>query len=164
MKNNFQYALIAVMLFLMLPLSFGQAPNLGTASKFALFSCSGAFNNVGPTVVKGDIGTNVGAFSGFPPGVVNGQIHIADGVAAQAAADVATAYGSLSPIACGQVLGVGLGNAQMLTPNVYCTGAASTLNGALILDGQGNPNAVFIFQIQGSLSANAYCFVSRNDT
>ena len=160
MKNNFQYALIAVMLFLMLPLSFGQAPNLGTASKFALFSCSGAFNNVGPTVVKGDIGTNVGAFSGFPPGVVNGQIHIADGVAAQAAADVATAYGSLSPIACGQVLGVGLGNAQMLTPNVYCTGAASTLNGALILDGQGNPNAVFIFKIGGALATGSFSSIT----
>ena len=152
MKNNLQYALIAVMLFLMLPLSFGQAPNLGTASKFAVFTASGAFNNVGATVIKGNIGTNAGAFTGFPPGVVNGEIHIADGVAAQAASDVAIAYGSISPLACGQVLGVGLGNAQTLSPNVYCTGAASTLNGDLILDGQGNSNAVFIFKIGGALA------------
>ena len=150
MKNNLQYALITVMLFLVLPFSFGQAPNLGRTSTFALFTASGSFTNVGPTIVKGDIGTHVGAFAGFPPGVVNGQIHIANGVTAQAAADVSTAYGSLSPIPCGQVLGIGLGNGQTLAPNVYCTGAASTLNGALILDGQGNPNAVFIFKIGGA--------------
>ena len=160
MKNNLQYALIAVMLFLMLPLSFGQAPNLGSASKFAVFTASGAFNNVGATVIKGDIGTNAGAFSGFPPGVVIGQIHIADGVAAQAAADVNIAYGSISPLACGQVLGVGLGNTQTLAPNVYCTGAASTLNGDLILDGQGNPNAVFIFKIGGALATSTFSSVT----
>ena len=160
MKNNLQYALITVMLFLVLPLSFGQAPNLGRTSTFALFTASGSFTNVGATAIKGDIGTHVGAFAGFPPGVVNGQIHIADGVAAQAAADVSTAYGSLSPIPCGQVLGVGLGNGQILAPNVYCTGAASTLNGALILDGQGNPNAVFIFKIGGALSTGSFSSVS----
>ena len=152
MKNNLQCALIAVMLFLMLPLSFGQAPNLGSASKFAVFTASGSFNKVGPTSIKGDIGTHAGAFSGFPPGVVMGQIHVANSVSAQAAADVGNAYGSISPLACGQVIGVGLGNGQMLTPNVYCTGAASTLNGNLILDGQGNPNAVFIFKIGGAFA------------
>ncbi len=154
MKNNLQYALITAMMFLMLPLSFGQAPNLGAASKFAVFTAAGAFDNVGPTAIKGDIGTHTGPLTGFPPGVVRGQIHIANGISAQAAADVAIAYNSINPLQCGQVLGVGLGNGQMLTPKVYCTGAASTLNGNLILDGQGNPNAVFIFKIGGALATS----------
>jgi len=51
------------------------------------------------------------------------------------------------------VLGVALGNNQTLTPNIYCTGAASTLTGNLTLDGQGNPNAVFIFKIDGAFAA-----------
>ena len=160
MKISLQFALIAVMLFLMSPLSFGQAPNLGSTAKFAVFTASGSFDNVGATTVKGDIGTHAGAFSGFPPGIVIGQIHIADGVSAQAAADVGIAYGSISPLACGQVLGVGLGNAQTLTPNVYCTGAASTLNGDLTLDGQGNPNAVFIFKIGGALATGTFSSVT----
>ncbi len=131
---------------------FSQTPDLGAAAPFALFTAAGAFNgDVGSSVV-GDIGTNIGAFT--PPGTIVGQIHVADLVSAQAAADVSTAYGYLSTLTCGGVLGVTLGNGQLLTPNIYCTGAASTLNGALTLDGQGNPNALFIFQIDGAFATN----------
>ena len=81
-------ALVVVALFSFTKASFGQAPPLGSASSFAVFTAAGAFSNDGATVVTGDIGTNVGAFTGFPPGVVNGSIHVADPVSAQAAADV----------------------------------------------------------------------------
>ena len=54
------------------------APPLGAASSFVLFTSVGAFDNVGPSVIRGDIGTNAGAFSGFPPGVVTGSIHVAN--------------------------------------------------------------------------------------
>ena len=87
-KNKLLFFLMAFALWLHPNLTFAQAPNLGSAASYAIFTADGAFNNTGPTQIKGDIGTNVGAFSGFPPGVVTGQIHIADPSSAQAASDV----------------------------------------------------------------------------
>ena len=145
-------ALIAVLL-LMPNFNFAQAPNLGFASGFALFTATGAFNVTGSTTnVTGDVGTKVGAFSGFPPGILIGQIHVADAVSAQAATDVALAYGSLSPVTCGQVIPVTIGGVQTLLPDVYCTGAATVINGDLILDGQGDATSLFIFKFNGALA------------
>ena len=155
MKRELLKALTAVILLLMPNLNFGQAPNLGTASSFALFTAAGAFNNTGAgTTVTGDVGTNVGAFNAFPLGTLIGTRHVADALAAQAANDVALAYGSLSPLPCGITLvNPTLGNGQTLAPNVYCLGEAGTLNGELILDAGGNSNAVFIIKIGGAFAA-----------
>ena len=152
MHKSFRFALAVFVLLLMPAIMKSQAPDLGAASPFAMFTAAGAFSNDGNTVVTGDIGTNVGAFTGFPPGIVIGSIHVADIISAQAAIDVATAYSDLFGITCGLVLGTTLGGGQVLTPNVYCLGAASVLNGDLILDGQCDPDALFIFQIDGALS------------
>jgi len=53
---------------------------------------------------------------------------------------------------------VTLGNNQVLTPGVYSTGsgAAATLEGNLTLDGQGNPNALFIIKIDGAFETATY--------
>ncbi|MBK9985115.1 MAG: DUF3494 domain-containing protein [Saprospiraceae bacterium] len=150
MKTPFTF--LALILFLIPNLNFGQAPSLGVANSFAVFTAVGAFSNLGATVVTGDIGTDVGSFSGFPPGVVMGSIHVADPVADQAAIDVASAYMALDGQTCNTVLGVTLGGGQMLTPDIYCIGAAATLNGTLVLDGAGDPNSLFIFQIDGALA------------
>jgi hypothetical protein len=160
MKPKILFFAAALWLLLAPSKNFGQAPNLGTASTFALFTAAGAFNNLGVTMVTGDIGTNVGAFSGYPPGVVIGQIHVADAVSATAAADVAIAYADLAGRTCGAVIGTTLGNGQVLLPNIYCTGAASTLNGNLVLDGQGDPGAIFIFQIDGALSTSTFASIT----
>ena len=147
--------IVSTLFLLYLPnVIFGQAPDLGAASSFALFTKAGAFTNTGATVVTGDIGTNVGSFTGFPPGVVIGQIHVADGVSAMAAPDVSSAYGYLSTLTCGLVIGTTMGNGQILTPNIYCAGAASTLNGNLTFDAQGDPNAIFIIKINGAFSTS----------
>ena len=95
------------------------APPLGAASSFVLFTSVGAFDNVGPSVIRGDIGTNAGAFSGFPPGVVTGSIHVADTRSTQAATDVQAAFAHMSNIACVVPLAVYGGpvtNPQVLTP------------------------------------------------
>ncbi|MEK6616146.1 MAG: ice-binding family protein [Bacteroidota bacterium] len=152
MKNKL-LLILAVLLLLCFPkINFGQAPDLGTSSGFALFTSAGAFDNVGASNITGDIGTDVGALSGFPPGTISGQIHVVDATSAQAATDVDAAYYYLSGMTCGAVLGIVLGGGQVLTPNVYCLGGASTLNGDLTLDAQGDPDALFIFQINGAFS------------
>ncbi|MCX6279297.1 MAG: ice-binding family protein, partial [Bacteroidetes bacterium] len=156
MKTHLINVLTAVAMLLMPLVNLAQAPDLGAASSFALFTSVGAFNNVGPTIVTGDIGTNAGAFTGFPPGSVTGQIHVADPTSSQAATDLGLAYSYLGGLTCNAVIGVTLGNNQILTPDVYCTGAATTLNGDLTLDAQGNPNALFIFKIDGAFTTGTY--------
>jgi len=145
-----------IMLFFFPKLNFGQAPDLGSLTGFAIFTAVGAVNNSGSTIITGDIGTNVGAFNGFPPGTVFGAIHVADPASAQAAIDVEIAYSQLSGVDCGAVLESPIGNNQILTPNVYCLGAASVLNGDITLDAQGNPNAVFIFKVNGAFSTSTF--------
>ena len=136
---------------------FAQTPDLGSSSSFAVFTAIGAFNNVGAaTNVVGDVGTNVGAFNAFPPGVLVGDIHVADPVSVQAAIDVNLAYAFTAALTCGQVLTSTLGNGQVLTPNIYCIGEAATLNDTLYLDGECNQDAIFIFQINGALSTSTF--------
>jgi len=158
--KHFCYILLAVTLFLIPKTTYTQAPNLGSATSFAAFTAAGAFNSLGTTMITGDIGTEVGAFSGFPPGIVIGAIHIADAVTEQAAMDVMDAYASLAGLTCGAVVGVTLGNGQTLTPNIYCTGGAATLNGNLILDGEGDPDALFIFQIDGAFATSTFASIT----
>lgn len=168
MKRNLLNWVIALQLFVLPTTMFGQiAPDLKTTSNFVLFTAVGDLNNVGASVVTGDIGTHVGLITGIPnppgPGTLVGNFYAADPGATQPAIDVATAYGHLSTVTCGKVLGTTLGNGQTLTPNVYCLGGASTLNGidgGLILDGQGDPNALFIFKINGALTTDTYSNVT----
>jgi len=155
MKHTRSLVLTTIVLLSFSMVIFAQAPILGTTNNFALFTAAGAFNNVGAgTVVIGDVGTHVGAFNAFPPGTLVGSIHVADPVTMQAAADVTVAYADLANRTCDAVIGVTLGNGQTLLPGTYCTGAASTLNGDLILDAAGDPNAIFIFQIGGALATS----------
>ncbi|NDP21975.1 MAG: DUF3494 domain-containing protein, partial [Paludibacter sp.] len=152
MKTKFLNVLIGIIL-LIVNSTQAQAPDLGSTSSYALFTATGAFNVTGAgTIVTGDVGTNVGAFNGFPPGTLIGQKNVANTASATAATDVALAYDSLSTVTCGSVLTTPLGNGQILLPNVYCLSTASTVNGDLILDGQGDPNSIFIFKIDGALA------------
>lgn len=149
--------------------SFGQAPfpALGAAADFALFTASGAFGNTGATFVQGNIGTGSGAFSGFPPGTVTGTTHVADTLAGQAAADVQVAFAQLAALPCGTTLGAIGGPAdtpQVLTPGVYCLNAATSLSGSLILDGQGDSSARFVFQIGGALTVTQAFTVKLSNT
>jgi len=65
---------------------------------------------------------------------------------------VISAYDQLSAIPCGTTLLLPLAN-QTLSPGVYCYAAAATLDGELTLNGQGNPNALFIIKIGGAFQA-----------
>lgn len=153
MKIKLLSTLIAAVFFLLPAFNFSQTINLGSAAKFALFSTNGAVTNSGISQVTGNVGTNNGSSTGF--GNVNGQMHDADGVSAQCASDLLIAYNQLNATTAGFFPAALLGNGQTLFAGVYSIGSAATINLDLILDGQGNPNAVFIFKIQGPLSANA---------
>jgi len=151
MKSKLLFIIAIIALLLFPKINFGQAPTLGTASGFVLFTSSGAFHAVGASYVTGDIGTYVGAYTGFPPGTLVGTAHIADSASFYAAADVSTAYSNLFARTCDTTIGTTLGYSQVLTPRVYCMGAASSFVDTLFLDAQGNANAIFIIKINGAL-------------
>ncbi len=159
MKKNLLFLLLAIIGLLFPKPNFGQAPALGAASSFAFFTSTGALTNLGPTQITGDIGTNAGPLAGFPPGVVIGAIHIEDAVTLQASIDLGLAYGYLSTLG-GAVLGITMTSGQIITPGIYFTGAASTIDGNLILDGQGDPDALFIIRIGGALATGTYASIS----
>jgi hypothetical protein len=124
---------------------------LGTAAPFAVLAGS-TVTNTGPSVISGDVGVSPGtAVTGFPPGTVNnGTIHQADAVALQAQNDATTAFNDAAGRASTGTISAPLGAGQVLVSGVY-TGGALALNGALTLDAQGDPNAVFIFQAASTL-------------
>ena len=129
-----------------------QAPvNLGTAESFGVLSGS-AVTNTGPSVINGDLGVSPGtAISGFPPGTVNGTVYAADAVAGQAKSDLTTAYNDAAGRSPATSLPPDAGGLS-LTPGVYSAPSTLGLTGALTLNAQGDPNAVFIFQIGSALT------------
>jgi hypothetical protein len=134
--------------------SAATAPSLGTAGAFAVLGGS-AVTNTGPTVLNGNLGVSPGsAITGFPPGVVvpPGTIHAADAIAAGAQSDNTIAYNALAGQPCNfNLTGQDLGGLTLI-PGVYCFATSAQLTGTLTLDGQGDPNAVFVFQIGSTLT------------
>lgn len=131
----------------------GGAPPLGTAEHFAVLGGQ-TVTNTGASVVIGHMGVSPGsAVTGFPPGVLTGEMHAADAVALQAQNDVVTAYNNLAGQACNTDLtGQDLGGLT-LTEGVYCFSSSAQLTGQLTLDAQGDPGAVWIFQVASALNS-----------
>lgn len=132
---------------------FAQAPSLGTAANFVLFSSNGAVSNSGFSQLTGHVGTNSGSSTAF--GNVNGVMHDNDGTSAKAAADLLLAYNQLKSSIPTFAHSPLLGNGDTLVPGIYSIASAATLNLNLILNAKGNANAVFIFKIEGAFSTNA---------
>jgi hypothetical protein len=153
MKTNLLNTIAAMALLFLPNVNFAQAPSLGTAAGFVLFSSNGAVSNTGISQITGNVGTNNGSSVAF--GNVNGVMNDQNGVSAQCATDVLAAYNQLNGTVATFFPAPLLGNGASLNAGVYSIGSAATLNLELILNGQGNPNAVFIFKIQGPLSTNA---------
>src|SRR5579862_2974288 len=132
-----------------------SAVNLGTASPFVVLGGS-TVTNTGPSVLNGDLGVAPGtSMTGFGlPAVVNGATHDDDAIADQAQGDVTTAYN----VAAGQpvppsndLTGQDLGGLT-LPAGAYSFSSSAQLTGQLTLDGAGDPNAQFVFEIGSTLT------------
>lgn len=153
MKKIIRTVFAAAALLLFSNVSFAQAPNLGTAANFVLFTTNGAVSNSGISQITGNVGTNNGSSTAF--GNVNGVMHDGDASSIQCAADLLIAYNQLAGTTATFFPAPLLGNGQTLLPGVYSVPSAATLDLELTLNAEGNSNAVFVILIQGPLSTNA---------
>ncbi|WP_366186375.1 ice-binding family protein [Flavobacterium ovatum] len=132
--------------------------NLRSIENFTLYSSSGAVSNTAISDVTGNIGTNLGSVTGFgAPSVVSGSIETANSITAQAALDLNSICTQITnTITTNSTSGArAMGNGETLVPGVYFIGGATSIGGILTLDGQGDPNAQFIFKIGGAFTTAA---------
>lgn len=127
--------------------NLGTAPSMGSAGNYAVLGAS-TVTSTGLTDLIGNLGLSPGtSITGFPPGTVNGTINAGNAAADQAQADSLAAYNDLLTQVCDfDLTGFDLGGLT-LTPGVYCFDTSAQLTGILTLDGEGNPNAVFVFKM-----------------
>ena len=133
--------------------------DLLTAGDFGVLGAS-TVTNTGSTVINGLLGVSPGAaITGFPPGTATAQ-HAADAVALQGQIDLSAAYlDALSRPTTVNLTGQNLGGLT-LVPGVYNFNSSAQLTGTLTLNGLGNPNAVFIFNIGSTLTTASASVVS----
>jgi len=142
-----------------------NAVNLGSLSSFVAVAGAGLTNtnSGGVTVLDGNVGlspTGTCLGDGSPCSaldpVIRGTLYADDpgGVAAQAKADLTDAYND----AAGRPAGTLVDDLSGLTlpPGVYTSGSTMSIavGGTLVLDAQGDANAVWIFQVGSSLTVN----------
>ncbi|MEO7370344.1 MAG: ice-binding family protein [Ilumatobacteraceae bacterium] len=139
------------------PASAGLVPTvlLATSGNYSVLGGQ-TVTNTGPSILGQSLGVSPGsAVVGFPPGQVlaPGTIEAANAVTLQGENDLTTAYVDAAnrPVEFTQTNPDLVG--QTLAPGVYAGSSKSPLglSGQLVLDGQGNPNAVFIFQTDSTL-------------
>jgi len=131
---------------------------LGAACSFGILAATPSVANTGNSNVTGDVGIwPAASITGFPPGTLTGTKHLGDSIAMTAQGDLTTAYNNAAGAAGGAVLTADIGG-QTLPAGVYKTTSAQPslgITGNLTLDGGGNPNSVWIFQIVSSLTTAA---------
>lgn len=126
--------------------------NLGNGTLFGVLASS-TVTNTGSTTVSGNIGVSPGsAITGFPPGSLTGTKHTADVAAASAQSAALVAYTAGKALPGTTIVAGTYANGAMIAPGVYTASSSLNLTGGIVtLDGYGNPDASWIFQIGSTL-------------
>jgi hypothetical protein len=121
---------------------------LRSASSFAILAGT-TVTNTGPSQIFGNVGIFPGsAITGFPPGVIHGNLHVADPIAQHAELDLTRAYDDAMGRTRGAVKVAGNLGGLTLVPGLYkSTSSLAISSGDLTLDARGDFDAVFIFQM-----------------
>jgi hypothetical protein len=124
---------------------------LASAASFGVLAGS-TVTNADLSVVNGNLGVSPGtSITGFPPGIVNGTSYAGGPVAAQAEADLATAYENAVARPNASPLPADIGG-MTITPGLYSAPVSLGISGTVTLNGENNPNSIFIFQIPSTLT------------
>lgn len=131
--------------------------SLSSCSTLAILAGS-AITNTGATVITGNMGLSPGSsVGGFPPGILNGILHVNTTIATQAKLDLTAAYNDAAGRTSTDVVSLS-GNigGLTLTPGLYkSTSSLAISSGDLTFDALGNANAIFIIQIASTLTTTS---------
>ena len=132
------------------------ASHLGSAASNGIMATSSITNTGATTMINGDVAMEPGSANGLLPAQVNGVIHINDPVSHQAFADLLVAYNYYKNLPPGVTItaGADLGALYPLgmPPGTYTSGTSMSINTHLTLDGGGDANAIWVFQIGSSIT------------
>ncbi len=130
--------------------------NLGAAGAFAVMATA-AISTTGIVHIDGDVGLHPGTSQGVLPSDLTGNIHVNDQAIIDAQAALLAAYNdavsrSVTPVSLPGNMG-GL----TFTPGLYTNSTSVLISGAgpsnnVTLDAEGDPNAIFIFQMGSTLT------------
>jgi hypothetical protein len=128
-----------------------SAIKIGGTRSFAIMAGS-TITNTGSTVVYGDIGLFPGtSFTGSADIVHDGEVYLTDTDASQAKDALTEAYNDVAGRTPVTIIATELGG-QTLLPGVYASESGTfEITGTMTLDAQGDPDAIFIFQMASTL-------------
>ncbi|MGV3504824.1 MAG: ice-binding family protein [Adhaeribacter sp.] len=150
---------LSIALLLLTLVSFSlyaqDKPDLGSLVSYTVLANTALVDNDN-TDVQGDAGLYPAAkVKGFSPSKITGSLEIASPKARQAQADLIKAYKQLATYTPTTNLSNKSLKGITLGPGVYKFGSGALLDGELILDHGGNPDAIFIFQVENDLVLEA---------
>ena len=155
--KNILFLFITTIALLLSSVGYGQTLELGLLSSFEAYTGAGAVTNEGQ--MSGDAGTHNGIISGtgFGPGYAGTTYPSGSPTSYQARIDLLRVYIHLSdvfvtfPGTHAPVFGA-TGAGETIYPGVYSIPGAGSVGNKLILDGLGNPDAVFIIKYEGAFT------------
>jgi hypothetical protein len=150
--------LLSTLLYATSALGATATVGLGSAGSFSVLAGS-TVTNTGPTTLSADLGLSPGSSVTGAPEVL-GQTHIDDAVAIEAKNALTTAYNNAASRPSNGSAGTDLAS-QVFLPGVRTASSSLLLSsGTVTLNAQGNPDAVFIFQIGSTLTTGSNTAVS----
>ncbi len=159
---GFTILLLALGLLLVPSPAYAASPatvNLGSAATYSVLATVAQntgddVDNTGVTRLSGDLGLkSSGTIKGFPPGIVDGVTHSGDSDADGAHTALEAAYDNAAGRTADSTFS-GDNNGRTYVAGVYGL-SAFALTGTMYLNGENNPNAVFIFKVDGALTTAA---------
>jgi hypothetical protein len=149
---------LSTLLFASSALGATASVGLGKAASFSVLGGS-TVTNTGPTTMFGDLGLAPGSSVTGAPHVL-GQTHIDDAVATEAKNALTTAYNEAASRPTNGSAGTDLAG-QTFSPGVRTASSSLLLSsGSVTLNAEGDPDAVFIFQIPTTLITGSNTTVS----
>src|SRR5271170_7251560 len=150
--------MLSTLIFTSSALAAAASVGLGPAASFSVLAGS-TVTNTGPTTMSGDLGLSPGSSVTGAPQVL-GETHVDDAVAIEAKNALTAAYDDAASRPSDGSAGTDL-SGQVFLPGVRTASSSLLLSsGSVTLDAQGNPAAVFIFQIGTTLITGSNTSVS----
>ena len=143
--------LAVAMMFVRQDATAVQAPvALGSDATFGVLAAT-TVTTIPATTINGNLGVYTGnTVTGSP--IINGTMHLADAISAQAQLDLTTAYNDAAGRTVEAVTVAGNLGGQTLSPGLYTSATSLEISsGDLTLDALGDPNGVWIFQMGSTL-------------